>query len=99
MNRFWLAAVNPFGGLIATNCAMTKRRPESSAALRHKVIALDFYSQFNQNNPLSSTVSAKYRKAVIDPVATKPAKELATDFLGRPYKMDAFNAWLCAEFK
>jgi len=64
-----------------------------------KVIALDFYSQFNQDDPLSDAISAKYRKAVIDAGATKPAMQLATDFLGRPYNMDAFKAWLGVEFK
>ncbi|HVO20390.1 MAG TPA: M3 family metallopeptidase [Anaeromyxobacter sp.] len=64
-----------------------------------KVIALDFYSQFDRADPLSGPAAARYRRAVIDPGATKPAAELVKDFLGRPQSMDAFKAWLGEEFR
>ncbi len=64
-----------------------------------KVIAIDFYAQFNRADPLTGPMAALYRKAVIDPGATKPAKQLVEDFLGRPHNMEAFKAWLGEEFR
>jgi thimet oligopeptidase len=64
-----------------------------------KVIAVDFYSKFDPVHPLDGPVAAQYRKAVINPGATKPAAELVKDFLGRPQNMDAFKTWLDVEFK
>jgi len=63
-----------------------------------KVIAVDFYAKFDRKNPLGGTASTRYRQAVIDPGATKPAAQLVKDFLGRPQNMDAYKAWLNEEF-
>ncbi|WP_374351159.1 M3 family metallopeptidase [Chitinimonas sp.] len=63
-----------------------------------KVIALDFYSQFDKQHPLDGPAAAKYRKTVINPGATKPAAELARDFLGRPHNMEAFKHWVGEQF-
>ncbi|MET3134346.1 thimet oligopeptidase [Oxalobacteraceae bacterium GrIS 1.11] len=64
-----------------------------------KVIAIDFYSTFDRVHPLDGPAAAHYRKAVIEPGATKPAAQLVQDFLGRPQNMDAFKTWLGEEFK
>jgi thimet oligopeptidase len=64
-----------------------------------KVIAIDFFAQFDREHPLDGPASARYRKAVIEPGATKPAAELVRDFLGRPQNMDAYKAWLGEEFR
>lgn len=63
-----------------------------------KVIAIDFYAQFDQANPLVGAASERYRKAVIEPGATMPAAELVKRFLGRPQNMDAYKKWLGEEF-
>jgi thimet oligopeptidase len=64
-----------------------------------KVIALDFFAQFDQAHLLDGPAAMRYRHAVIDRGASKPAAELTRDFLGRPQNMDAFKAWVGAEFK
>jgi len=64
-----------------------------------KVIAIDFFAQFDSEHPLDGPASARYRKMVIEPGATKPAAELVRDFLGRPQNMDAYKAWLGEEFR
>ena len=64
-----------------------------------KVIAIDFYAQFNHDKPLEGPMAKRYREAVIDPGATKPAAELVKDFLGRPQNMDAYKAWIGVQFQ
>jgi len=64
-----------------------------------KVIAIDFYAQFDRDHPLDGPAAARYRHNVIDPGATRPAAQLVRDFLGRPQSMDAFKTWLNAEFR
>jgi thimet oligopeptidase len=41
----------------------------------------------------------RYRRAVLEPGASKPAAELVKDFLGRPQNMDAMKSWLNEEFQ
>ncbi|MGH9616985.1 MAG: M3 family metallopeptidase [Acidobacteriaceae bacterium] len=64
-----------------------------------KVIALDFFSQFDKNNLLDGPTAMRYRRAVLEPGATKPATELVKDFLGRPRNIDALKAWMNVEFQ
>ncbi len=63
-----------------------------------KVIALDFFSQFDKNNLLDGPTAMRYRRAVLEPGASKPATELVKDFLGRPQNMKAAEAWMNEEF-
>jgi thimet oligopeptidase len=64
-----------------------------------KVIALDFFSQFDKRNLLDGPTAMRYRRAVLDPGATKPAAQLVRDFLGRPQQMDAIKIWMNEEFQ
>lgn len=64
-----------------------------------KVIALDFFSQFNPDNLLDGPTAMRYRRTVLDPGATKPAAELVKDFLGRPQNMKALENWMNQEFQ
>jgi thimet oligopeptidase len=64
-----------------------------------KVIAIDFFSQFDKKNLLDGPTAMRYRRAVLDPGATKPAAELVKDFLGRPQNMDALRNWMNEEFQ
>ncbi|MBV1776147.1 Zn-dependent oligopeptidase [Burkholderiaceae bacterium DAT-1] len=64
-----------------------------------KVIAIDFFSQFDRQNLLNGPATMKYRKAVLDPGASKPAAQLVKDFLGRPESMDATRNWINVQFK
>ncbi len=63
-----------------------------------KVIAIDFFSQFDKNNLLDGPTAMRYRRAVLEPGAGKPAAELVKDFLGRPQNMDALKKWMNEEF-
>ena len=45
-------------------------------------------------NLLDLKTARRYRDLILAPGGTKPAAELVRDFLGRPYDMRAFKAWL-----
>ena len=38
--------------------------------------------------------AARYRERVLEPGGGKPAADLVSDFLGRPYDFKAYEAWL-----
>jgi thimet oligopeptidase len=63
-----------------------------------KVIALDFFAQFDPQNLLAGPTGMRYRQTVLAPGATKPAAQLARDFLGREPNLDAYRRWMLAEF-
>jgi thimet oligopeptidase len=63
-----------------------------------KVIALDFFAQFDPRDLLGGPAGMRYRQAVLAPGATQPAAQLARDFLGREPNLDAYRRWLLAEF-
>jgi thimet oligopeptidase len=64
-----------------------------------KVIAVDFFSQFDKNNLLGGEAAMRYRKAVLEPGGSKPGTELVRGFLGRPQSLDAFKLWMDEEFR
>jgi len=63
-----------------------------------KVIALDFFAQFDPNDLLGCDVGGRYRKSVLEPGGYKPGRELVRDFLGRDEEFAAFSNWLNEEF-
>ena len=63
-----------------------------------KAIALDFFAQFDARNLLGGPAGMRYRQAVLAPGSTRPAAELARDFLGREPNLDAYRRWMLAEF-
>ncbi len=64
-----------------------------------KVIAVDFFAQFDPKNLLAGPTALRYRKAVLEPGSSKPAAELVKDFLGRRENMDALKKWVDEENK
>jgi thimet oligopeptidase len=64
-----------------------------------KVIAIDFFAQFDKKNLLDGPTAMRYRRTVLEPGASKPAAELVKDFLGRPQQMDALKNWMNEEFQ
>jgi thimet oligopeptidase len=66
--------------------------------LLDKVIALDFFSQFDRTNLLEGPTAMRYRNTVLAAGGSKPAAELVKDFLGRPQNMDALKGWMNEEF-
>jgi thimet oligopeptidase len=63
-----------------------------------KVIALDFFAQFDPRNLLGGAAGLRYRQQVLAPGATRPAAELVRDFLGREPGLDAYRRWMLEEF-
>ena len=63
-----------------------------------KVIAEDFFMQFNQENLLAGETPMRYRRVVLEPGGTMSANELVKNFLGRPQNMTAFERWMGEEF-
>jgi thimet oligopeptidase len=64
-----------------------------------KVIALDFFAQFEPGNLLGGNAGERYRKTVLEQGGSKPARELVRDFLGRDEEFAAFSKWLNEEFE
>jgi len=63
-----------------------------------KVIAEDFFLQFDHKNLLAGDAPMKYRRVVLEPGGSMSANDLVKDFLGRPQNMTAFQHWLGEEF-
>ena len=63
-----------------------------------KVIAEDFFGQFDQDNLLAGPAPMRYRRVVLEPGGSMSANDLVKNFLGRPQNMQAFEKWMSEEF-
>ena len=63
-----------------------------------KVIALDFFGQFDPADLLGGDAGARYRKLVLEQGGSKPGRQMVRDFLGRDEEFSAFSKWLNEEF-
>jgi len=65
-----------------------------SPPLWDKVIAQDFFQQFDQKNLLAGDTPMCYRHVVLEPGGSESANDLVKNFLGRPQNTEAFkNGW------
>jgi thimet oligopeptidase len=64
-----------------------------------KVIALDFFAQFDPKDLLGGDAGARYRRTVLEQGGSKPGREMVRDFLGRDEEFSAFSEWLNEEFE
>jgi len=64
-----------------------------------KVIALDFFAQFDAADLLGCAAGARYRKTVLEQGGSKPGRQMVRDFLGRDEEFSAFSEWLNEEFE
>lgn len=64
-----------------------------------KVIALDFFAQFDPADLLGCETGTRYRKLVLEQGGSKPGREMVRDFLGRNEEFSAFSKWLNEEFE
>jgi thimet oligopeptidase len=64
-----------------------------------KVIALDFFQQFDRKNLLGGDAPMKYRRVVLEPGGSMSANDLVKNFLGRPQNMIALQKWMAEEFE
>jgi thimet oligopeptidase len=64
-----------------------------------KVIALDFFAQFDPADLLGCDAGSRYRKTVLEQGGSKPGRQMVRDFLGRDEEFQAFSNWLNEEFE
>jgi len=64
-----------------------------------KVIAEDFFEQFESKNLLAGDTPMRYRRTVLEPGGSVSANDLVKNFLGRPQSTEAFQRWLAEEFR
>lgn len=64
-----------------------------------KVIALDFFAQFDPKDLLGCDTGRRYRKLVLEQGGSKPGREMVRDFLGRDEEFSAFSKWMSEEFE
>jgi thimet oligopeptidase len=64
-----------------------------------KVIALDFFAQFDPQDLLGCDAGSRYRTAVLEQGGSKPGRQMVRDFLGRDEEFAAFSQWLNEEFE
>ncbi len=63
--------------------------------LYDKVMALEFFAEFGaKHGQLDGETAQRYRKQVLEPGGSKPARELVQAFLGREVSMEALRGWI-----
>jgi thimet oligopeptidase len=67
--------------------------------LYDKVMALEFFAEFDLKDLVGGSTAMRYRRAVLEPGGSKPARELVQAFLGREVSMGALRSWLGASSK
>jgi thimet oligopeptidase len=60
------------------------------------VIAKDMFTVFKHDGLLNTDAALRYRRSVLEPGGSRPAAELVSSFLQRPYAFKAFEEWLNA---
>jgi thimet oligopeptidase len=63
-----------------------------------KVIALDFFRQFEADNLVEGPAALRYRKEVLEPGGSQPGETLVRNFLHRAQSLRGFEDWLTEEF-
>ena len=66
--------------------------------LYDKVMALEFFAQFDPTNLIEGPTALRYRREVLEPGGSKPARDLVAAFLGREVSMSALKQWIGREF-
>jgi len=65
--------------------------------LYDKVMALEFFAEFRKpgaDDLISGPTAMRYRRAVLEPGGSKPARDLVQAFLGREVSMEALKGWI-----
>jgi len=62
-------------------------------------LAKDLFEPFREQGLMNLDISRKYRDLVLKPGGSKDAADLVKDFLGRPFRLDAFKNWLTGSVK
>jgi thimet oligopeptidase len=64
-----------------------------------KVIALDFFGQFDSQDLLGCDAGRRYRELVLEQGGSRSGRQMVRDFLGRDEEFSAFTNWLNEEFE
>jgi thimet oligopeptidase len=97
--RYWLPALLPETHEWAHFTHLGGYSSAYYTYLWDKVIALDFYQQFDAERPLSGGAPMRYRKTVLEPGGSKPANDLVRAFLGRAQSAAVLERWMQAQFE
>jgi len=62
--------------------------------LYDKVMALEFFAEFNLKDLVGGPTAMRYRREVLEPGGSRPARELVQAFLGREVSMQALKGWI-----
>ena len=62
--------------------------------LYDKVIAIDFFNQFDRVRLLEDPATMRYRTSVLDKGGSAPGRAMVQGFLGRDESMEAFEEWI-----
>jgi thimet oligopeptidase len=65
--------------------------------LYDKVMALEFFAEFakdGKGDVLAGDTAMRYRRQVLEPGGSKPARDLVQAFLGREVSMEALRGWI-----
>jgi thimet oligopeptidase len=58
------------------------------------VIAKDMFSRFDRSDLMAPGPARRYRQRILERGGSAPAARLVEDFLGRPFRFDAWRSWL-----
>ena len=64
-----------------------------------RFLTVDFFAQFDPNNPLAGDTPMRYRRVILEPGGSMSANNVVKHFLGRSQKTDAFQRWMNEEFQ
>jgi len=62
--------------------------------LYDKVMALEFFAEFDLKDLVGGPTAMRYRREVLEPGGSRPARELVQAFLGREVSMQALKGWI-----
>jgi thimet oligopeptidase len=58
------------------------------------VIAKDLFGRFDSRDLFAAAAAKRYRDTILSAGGSKPASQLVTDFLGRPFSFTSWETWL-----
>ena len=60
---------------------------------------MDLLAQFDPKNLLDGPAALRYRREVLAPGGSKPARELVKSFIGREQNIENLKAWMDKEYQ
>ena len=54
----------------------------------------DLFEQFETSGLFDKDLAQRYRKCILEPGGTRDAADMVREFLGRDYRLKAFQDWV-----